>query len=163
MLEKFRAILKRFGHLLLNAFLVGGIVIGIAILISIAGEPYFDRPPVQVQNADPVQLGTFCPGQQLQVRKVITIEKPVVSLYYISVMDGEGKSNVIGEQTIYSGLTHPIPGTFTIMIPWRVPYLPPADYTLSFAARGTDTEERTVFVTNTFTLETSKEVCGDGD
>jgi hypothetical protein len=67
-------------------------------------------------------------------------------------MEENGVANIPGTQIIYSGFVHPIAGTVQQTIPWDVPDLPPGKYIRAFAARGTDTSEKSVFVTSTFTI-----------
>lgn len=139
-------------NLIANAFAT--VIIGILIILAlrIIGEGYWDRPPVDIVSTEPLYLGDLCPGDVRYIQNLVTIEEQTVTLYQVSVMDKDRLTNFIGTQVMYVGLHHPVPGTFTHRVPWTVPSLPPDTYARSFAARGTDTSEKTEFTYNLFTI-----------
>lgn len=138
------------------------VVIGILLIlaIGIVFEDYWDNPPVDIVSAEPLNLGELCPGEIRYIENLVTIEEPTVILYQISVMDENRLTNIIGTQIIYGGFHHPIPGTFSHRVPWEVPSLPPDTYARSFAARATDTSEKTEFTYNLFKISTD---CSQGE
>lgn len=137
---------------LVNAVIGAIVFIVVVIIVGILGEPIFDRPPISVVSSEPEHLGVLCPGEFHYIHNEITIDEPVVALYYVSVMDEKRLVNILGTQIVYSGIQHPVPGTFQHNIEWVVPALRPGEYSRNFAARGTDTSEKTVFVYNYFTI-----------
>lgn len=145
---------------LINAVLFFVVSLSLILLIRTVGEPIFDNPPVKVTSADPLELGDFCPGQELVIHNTVEIKKPVVALYYVSTMDEGNVFNILGTQQVYNGFQHPMPGTFDQYFPWTVPDLAAGRYYRSFAARGTDTTEKTVFIGSFFTVKDKGE-CTD--
>lgn len=143
---------KYWRNILANAILISTLGVSLIILIALAGEDFWDKPPVSISRIDPEDLGVVCPGQFLPVSNFVKIEDPVIVIYYIGVMDSTGTYNIIGNQETFPGYQHPITGVFRQTFPWRVPDLEPGIYTRSFAARGTDTSEKTVFITSTLTI-----------
>lgn len=99
-------------NVLVNGFFVVALIIAALILVRVIWGDYFDRPPVQVESRNPVNLGVLCPGETVPFQNYVTIDAPVVVIYYVSVMDRAGVTNIVGHQEIYSGFQHPIPGTF---------------------------------------------------
>jgi hypothetical protein len=139
-------------HLVINSLLFVVVLIAVILAIRVIGEPYFDNPPVVVVSANAQHLGEVCPGEAHEIHNIVTIEDPVIAIYYISVMGEFGIHNIIGTQQLYPGFPHPVAGMFHQYFPWVVPNLPPGNYTRVFAARGTDTEEKTVFISTKFTI-----------
>lgn len=138
--------------MLINAFITAIAVIILIIIVSIGGEDYWRKAPVDVVSLQGVYLGDMCPGQLRYIHNRVVINKPVTAIYYVSVMDRNRLYNFIGTQVIYNGVQHPIPGTFTHLIEWVVPNLPPGTYARSFAARGTDGTQKNSFAYNLFTI-----------
>lgn len=142
---------------ILNAVIFTLVGILFIIILGIVGEPYFKRAPVIVMSLEPRQLGRMCPGEVRLIHNQVTVENPAIAIYYISVMDKERLENVLGTQITINGVQHPIPGVLEHYIEWTVPDLPPGVYTRSFAARGTDGTQLTVFAYNYFVVPTE---CG---
>lgn len=139
----------------LNAIIFVGVLIAVSLVFGALGISFFDQPPVSVQSVESSHLGSFCPGDKLLIRNKVTIDKPVIALYYISVLDKDAIFNIVDTQIVHSGFQHPVAGTFDQYIPWQIPELESGVYTRGFAARGTDGTEETVFITNTFTIPTT--------
>lgn len=147
---------KRVGRFLGTGIVYGVLVIilgiGTILFVRSAFARYIDNPPVNVVSLDPVYLGETCPGDNLDVHNRVEIENPVIAIYYIGVMDQNTIYNILHTQMIYNGFQHPVPGIFTHTLPYNTPDIPAGNYIRAFAARGTNTEEKTVFITSTFTI-----------
>lgn len=150
-----KGILAMMRNSVINAFVIT-IVLFVSLLLL---APYFNKPPVDIKTLDPEHLGVLCPGQELPIHNLVTIPKQVIAIYYVSILDESGLANIPGHQETFSGFTHPNPGTFTQVLPWTVPRLPPGLYNRSFAGRGTDGTEESAYVTASFMIGKTGDDC----
>jgi hypothetical protein len=92
-------------------------------------------------------------GQSYPVSDRITIEHPIVLVLYTATLDAAGTQNVEGTQTVFPGRPNPSSSTTFIQhVPWKVPNIPPGQYTRVFAIRGTNGAEDPVFVESKYTI-----------
>jgi hypothetical protein len=123
------------------------------LLMSIIYKSYFNAPPILVEQLDPKDLGVLCPGDSHPVSDRITIEHPIVLVLYTATLDAAGTQNVEGTQTVFPGRPNPSSSTTFIQhVPWKVPNIPPGQYTRVFAIRGTNGAEDPVFVESKYTI-----------
>jgi hypothetical protein len=145
---------RRMSYAAMSALVTIALLV-VAVLIQRA---FFNAPPVHVVTLDPADLGVLCPGQAVSLTNRVTVDMPVVLFFYLSTMDETETFNMLDTQTSFPGRPHPHAGTFTQMLPWTVPDLPPGNYARTLAVRGTDGDENPVMITAKYEIA-SREDC----
>jgi hypothetical protein len=141
------------------ASLIAFIVTTFIVAVAIVYRAFFSDPPVHVVSLNPSDLGILCPGESQHLTNRITIDKPIVLFFYLSTLDESGTYNINDTQTSFPGRNHPREGTFTQMLPWTVPHLPPGKYVRSLGVRGTDGRENPLFLEAVYEIGDEK-ACG---
>lgn len=143
---------RNLGNLFTYALFTVMILVGLILLVDAVFGDVLRQPPIVISTLNPDVTWELCPGDPLPIYNRVIVSEPTIATYQASVMYEAGLSNVFGTQVIYIGYHHPIPGTFDQSFPWTAPPLPPGLYIRSFSARGTDTDETTVFVLEDFRI-----------
>lgn len=120
------------------------------LLITVIYRGYFNIPPVLVTRLNNADLGDICPGDYYPIEDRIQVERPIVLLLYISVLDQNATHSYNDTQTSFPGRPHPKPSVFVQSLPWTVPDLLPGKYTRVLAIRGTNGAEDPIFIESTF-------------
>jgi hypothetical protein len=140
------------GRRISNAIPIALLTVTFFVAFALVWQAFFSDPPVHVVSLDPKDLGVLCPGESKHLTNRITIDKPIVLFFYLSTLDETGIQNINDTQTSFPGRNHPRPGTFTQMLPWTVPHLPPGKYVRSLGIRGTDGDENPIFVESVYEI-----------
>lgn len=144
--------LRVWAERLLFSFMIGIVTIALLFLVSIAYNFYLNDPSITFTNMDTPDLGILCPDQQVDVHAQVRISEPIITIYYISVMDSGKTKNIIGTQRAFTDNLYPYPTEFESILPWKVPDLPPGKYQRVVAVRDVTSLRKTLFTSNTFTI-----------
>lgn len=139
----------------LRVFLLNGLSMGLVVaLLMLIGSTlwrvWFNDPPIRLMSLEPVNLGQLCPGQDAPLHVHVVISEPIILHYFASVLDAEGKRNIIGTPRAWTDNLHPRPATFDESFPWIVPQLLPGRYRRVMAARNVSGNQNTVFIERFF-------------
>jgi hypothetical protein len=140
------------GKRLLYASATAVFTVTLIFVTFLVFQVFYSDPPVHVVSLDPPDLGVLCPGESAHLTNRVTIDKPIVLFFYLSTLDKTGVQNINDTQTTFPGRNHPRPGTFTQMLPWTVPHLPPGKYIRSLGVRGTDGDESPLFISSVYEI-----------
>jgi hypothetical protein len=122
------------------------------VAMALVWRAFFNDPPVHVESMDKPFAEPICPGDIFLLNNRVTVDRPVVLFFYLSVMDENAQQNINNTQVSFPGRTHPHPSAFHQLLPWTVPDLPPGKYTRVLAIRGTDGRENPIFLLAKFEI-----------
>lgn len=140
------------GKRALYAVLTSAITLVLIIVATFVWQAFFSDPPVHIETVDSPYPFALCPGQKLVIHNRVTVDKPVVLFFYVSVMDKDAVQNINDTQVSFPGRIHPQAATFDQFLPWTVPSLPPGNYMRALAVRGTDGDEKPVILLMPFAV-----------
>lgn len=136
----------------ITALITAILTFSILVLGIVLYNTFFNYPPVIIENRDPKHLGTLCPGDYYPFTNEVQVKSEATLFYYTSVQNAEGTSNIFGTQVVHGGFPHAIPGTFEQKVPWFVPRIQPGNYSRILSITGTDGRQRSIFISNLFTI-----------
>lgn len=134
------------------ALMISLFTLSLLVSASLVFYAFFNNPPVHVQSLDEPYTKPLCPGESYVLNNRVTVDKPVVLFFYLSVMDEKGQQNINDTQISFPGRTHPRPATFHQLLPWTVPNIPPGKYIRTLGVRGTDGREDPLFIEANFEI-----------
>jgi hypothetical protein len=137
--------IRIWGERVIYALMIAGMTISMLMATAAIWEAYFNNPPLAVTSLDEPDLGVLCPGDTMNIHNKVEIRDNIIVHYFVSVMDKEGRVNIVGTQRAFTDFLHPNPTTFQHELPWTVPTLPPGDYLRVFAVRKVSGNEDTIF------------------
>jgi hypothetical protein len=137
---------KRIAYAMMSALVTATLIVVLALI----WRAFFSDPPVHVTSLDKPFETPICPGDQFVINNRVTVDRPVVLFFYVSVMDEQAQFNINDTQISFPGRPHPKPSTFHQLLPWTVPDLLPGNYVRSIAVRGTDGDENPLFLLTPF-------------
>ena len=141
-------------QVLLYSVVAGLVTLGLILLMAVVNRTYFNDPPLTIASIEPYNLGALCPGQETTISLQVTVNRPIIMHYYISVMDAKGTQNIIGSPRVFTDMLHPHPAIFIAALPWTVPIdLPAGQYRRVVAARNAAGNQNTVFVERFFKVD----------
>lgn len=137
---------KRFAYIVVSSTVTVLLLCALAIVWRI----YFNDPPLSIASLDESPSYSLCPGMDYPAHSHVVISSPTLLYSYFSVMqDGKNISRTQVSNGIY---LHPEAADIIQVLPWKVPDLPPGDYTRVLAYRGTDGRENSLFLTMDFSI-----------
>jgi hypothetical protein len=147
---------ETFGRRISYAAMIALLTVTLFVVLALVWRAFFNDQPVHVVSMDEPFAAPICPGDQYVLNNRVTVDRPVVLFFYLSVMDENAERNINDTQTSFPGRIHPTATTFHQLIPWTVPDLPPGKYIRAFAARGTDGRENPVILLSPFEIGNCK-------